>query len=122
MSAHEKNFVSQPDHLRKATLAQAASLLPAPDAAPRSATVFRHGTLLVKLFAPRGKDSQGPHAQDELYIVAKGSGWFINGGERIRFSRNDVLFVPAGVTHRFEDFSDDLMLWVVFYGPEGGER
>jgi hypothetical protein len=29
--------------------------------------------------------------------------------------------VPAGVVHRFEDFSDDLAVWVVFYGPEGGE-
>jgi hypothetical protein len=32
-----------------------------------------------------------------------------------------VLFVPADVEHRFEEFSDDLALWVVFYGPEGGE-
>ena len=27
----------------------------------------------------------------------------------------------AGITHRFEDFSDDLVVWVLFYGPEGGE-
>jgi hypothetical protein len=25
------------------------------------------------------------------------------------------------VPHRFENFSDDLALWVFFYGPEGGE-
>jgi mannose-6-phosphate isomerase-like protein (cupin superfamily) len=31
------------------------------------------------------------------------------------------LFVPAGQPHRFEDFSDDLAVWVLFYGPEGGE-
>jgi hypothetical protein len=29
--------------------------------------------------------------------------------------------VPAGVEHRFEGFTDDLVVWVVFYGPEGGE-
>jgi hypothetical protein len=23
--------------------------------------------------------------------------------------------------HRFENFSDDLVVWVVFYGPDGGE-
>ena len=28
---------------------------------------------------------------------------------------------PAGVEHRFEEFSDDLAVWVFFYGPEGGE-
>jgi hypothetical protein len=32
-----------------------------------------------------------------------------------------VLFVPASVEHRFEDFTDDLVVWVVFYGQEGGE-
>jgi len=122
MSNTENNFIPQPNHPRKATLRQAASLLPSLDAVPRSAAVFRHGSLLVKLFAPRGKDSQGPHAQDELYIVAKGSGWFVNDGDRVEFAPDDMLFVPAGVAHRFENFSDDLMVWVVFYGPEGGEK
>ena len=31
------------------------------------------------------------------------------------------LFAAAGATHRFENFSDDLTVWVLFYGPEGGE-
>jgi hypothetical protein len=31
------------------------------------------------------------------------------------------MFVAAGVEHRFEDFTDDLAVWVMFYGPEGGE-
>ncbi|CAN5750314.1 hypothetical protein BH24GEM1_BH24GEM1_26510 [soil metagenome] len=31
------------------------------------------------------------------------------------------LFVPAGVAHRFEDFTDDLAVWVLFYGPDGWE-
>jgi hypothetical protein len=31
------------------------------------------------------------------------------------------LFVAAGQTHRFEDFSDDFAVWVFFYGPDGGE-
>ncbi len=121
MAANAKNFLQQPEHPRKASLAEAAVLLPASDTVPRSAAVFRHGSLLVKLFSPRGKDLQGPHRQDELYVVAKGTGWFVNGAERVRFAVNDVLFVPAGVTHRFEEFSDDLMVWVMFYGPDGGE-
>jgi mannose-6-phosphate isomerase-like protein (cupin superfamily) len=45
----------------------------------------------------------------------------VNGDARFRFGPGDVLFVPAGVEHRFEDFSDDFVTWVVFYGPEGGE-
>jgi hypothetical protein len=26
------------------------------------------------------------------------------------------------VPHRFENFTDDFGTWVIFYGPEGGER
>lgn len=121
MADNELNYVKQPEHSRKATLYEASSLLPAPDVTPRSTGVFRHGSMLVKLFAPRGSDPQTPHKQDELYFVARGSGWFVNGETRTRFAPNDMLFVPANVTHRFEDFTDDVMLWVVFYGPEDGE-
>ena len=39
----------------------------------------------------------------------------------IRSREHDVLFVKSGDVHRFEDFSDDLLVWVFFYGPEGGE-
>ena len=40
---------------------------------------------------------------------------------RVPFGPGDVLFVPAGTVHRFEDFSADFATWIVFYGPEGGE-
>ena len=33
----------------------------------------------------------------------------------------DLLFVAAGTEHPFEDFTDDLAVWVVFFGPQGGE-
>jgi hypothetical protein len=45
----------------------------------------------------------------------------VSGTTRLAFGPNDVLFAPAGVEHRFEAFSDDLVVWVIFYGPEGGE-
>src|SRR5215470_1443388 len=86
----------------------------------RSLTLFEHGGLQVKMYAPRGRDSQKPHARDELYIVARGSGVFFDGVSRRRFQTGDVIFAPAGVQHRFEDFTDDFAVWVMFYGPEGG--
>jgi mannose-6-phosphate isomerase-like protein (cupin superfamily) len=82
---------------------------------------FEHGTLSVELYAPRGVDAQAPHGRDEVYVVVRGEGWFVNGPDRHRFGPGDLLFVPAGVEHRFEDFGDDLAVWVVFYGPVGGE-
>ena len=83
---------------------------------------LRHGTMSVELYAPRGRDLQVPHAQDELYIVATGRGEFVCGDCRVSFGPHDVLFAPAGVAHRFENFTADFSTWVVFYGPTGGER
>jgi len=103
------------------TPGEGAALLPGPQG-QRYAEVFAHGTLVVEYYAPRGRDPQAPHTRDELYVVLAGEGWFVNGAERHRFAAGDVLFVPAGVVHRFEEFSDDFATWVVFYGPEGGEK
>jgi quercetin dioxygenase-like cupin family protein len=87
-----------------------------------SALLLSHGTLELRYYAPRGEDKQTPHAQDEIYVVASGRGWFVRAGERVPFQTGDALFVAAGVEHRFEDFSDDFASWVIFYGPQGGER
>ena len=84
-------------------------------------TLFRHGTLEVEIYRPDGVDRQQPHRRDELYVVVAGTGWFVNGDTREPFAPGEVLFVPAGVAHRFEDFSDDFCTWVIFYGPDGGE-
>ena len=83
---------------------------------------LRHGTMKIGLYAPVGHDTQGPHKQDELYVIAAGSGHFVKGGERKPFKARDVIFVEAGASHRFEDFTPDLAVWVVFWGPDGGER
>lgn len=94
--------------------------LPGP-AGERFVTLFRHGTLSVELYAPRGSDPQTPHRQDEVYVVAAGHGTFRLAGQAYAFNPGDLLFAPAGVEHRFEGFSEDLMVWVIFYGPDGGE-
>ena len=85
------------------------------------AKLFRHGTLEVELYKPDRVDRQQPHTRDEVYVVASGEGWFVNGEDRHRFGPGDFLFVPAGVVHRFEEFTEDFATWVLFYGPEGGE-
>ncbi len=87
-----------------------------------SAFCFEHGTLLVKMYRPSGQDPQKPHTRDEIYVIARGSGWFVNGTDRHSFQAGDVLFVPAHVEHRFVEFTEDFCTWVMFYGPEGGER
>lgn len=84
--------------------------------------VMEHGTMSVEIYRPRKTDLQTPHEQDELYVVISGSGIFLNNGKRVVFNPGDVLFVAAGIEHRFEDFTDGFSTWVIFYGAEGGEN
>lgn len=91
-------------------------------AGERYYAAYRRGMLEVELYAPRGTDPQTPHSRDEVYVVVSGSGEFVGGDNRYRFGQGDLLFVAAGMPHRFENFTDDLAVWVLFYGPDGGER
>jgi mannose-6-phosphate isomerase-like protein (cupin superfamily) len=83
--------------------------------------LFSHKSLIVELYKPDIIDRQQPHTRDEIYVVVAGSGYFFCDGLTVEFSKGDILFVPAGVRHRFENFTLDFMTWVLFYGPEGGE-
>ncbi len=105
----------------RVSLAEALTRLPGPGG-EQFAKVFERGQLLVEIYAPRGRDPQEPHTRDEFYVVANGAGEFLNGSLRQKIKPGDFLFVPAGVEHRFDNFSEDLVVWVIFYGPEGGER
>lgn len=101
-------------------LADAAAAIPGP-AGERSALVLKRGTLDVRLSVPIPPNVQTPHTQDEIYIVIRGSGVLVHEDRCDPFTAGDLLFVAAGVEHHYADFSDDLALWRVFYGVEGGE-
>ena len=110
----------------KISFAEVASRIPLPPTSKWPHGVwdveaFAHGTMSLLLFAPRVRDYQTPHTQDELYIVLRGHGEFLLAGQRLAFQAGDVLFVAAGQEHRFENFSDDLTTWAVFWGPQDGE-
>ncbi|HTC26221.1 cupin domain-containing protein [Dyella sp.] len=112
----------QPDADWLLTLAYAKANLPENTDGFRFYYGLRHGSMKTGIYAPRRVDTQTPHKQDELYIVISGSGDFIKNEQRCRFQAHDVLFVEAGIPHRFENFTDDFATWVVFWGPDGGEQ
>lgn len=101
-------------------LTDARAQIPTPDGG-HSASFLQRGTLNLKLSLPVPPNRQTPHAQDEIYLIIRGSGILYHDGKRDHFEAGDVMFVAAGVEHRFEDFTEDLSVWVVFYGPDGGE-
>ena len=101
-------------------LAEALKLIPGP-AGEHSATVFQRGTLNLKLSLPVEPNRQTPHTQDEVYVIVRGRGTLWHDGKRDPFGPGDIMFIAAGTEHHFEAFTDDLAVWVVFYGPPGGE-
>jgi mannose-6-phosphate isomerase-like protein (cupin superfamily) len=71
----------------------------------------------LSLYRPTEIDTQTPHARDEIYVVAAGSGTFVCQDERSVFGPGDAIFVAAGKPHRFEAFTPDFAVWVIFIGP-----
>jgi quercetin dioxygenase-like cupin family protein len=61
-------------------------------------------------------DPQSPHTEDELYIVMSGKATVFVGGETRPIVAGSIVFVAAGVEHRFLDIEERLVLLVVF-GP-----
>ena len=110
--------MSVPSHLLQVALAESQARRPPPG--NLAVPVLRCGEVEVELYSPVESDPQKPHTRDEIYVIASGSGWFHSGEQRQAFKVGTLLFVPAGIVHRFVDFSPDFSAWVLFFGPEGG--
>jgi hypothetical protein len=80
------------------------------------AKLFAQPALDIALYKPDRTDPQTPHLRDEIYVIATGSGQFVQQGDSRPFGPGDLLFVPRGVPHRFEDFTADFSTWVIFFG------
>ena len=112
--------MSNPDRSLVIHLADVHAHIPGP-AGEHSVSVLQRGSLNLKLSFPVPPNQQTPHAQDEIYVIMRGRGVLFHDGKRDAFEPGDVMFVAAGTEHRFEDFTEDLAVWVIFYGPSGGE-
>jgi mannose-6-phosphate isomerase-like protein (cupin superfamily) len=63
-----------------------------------------------------GHDPQSPHTEDEAYYVVSGRAR-IRVDEEVQDVRpGSIVFVEAGVPHRFEEIAEELTVLVVF-GP-----
>jgi mannose-6-phosphate isomerase-like protein (cupin superfamily) len=120
VDGHEERSVSNPDRSRVIHLADARARIPGPEG-EHFVNVLQRGSVRLLLSLPLNPNEQAPHVQDEVYFIVRGSGILVHHGKRDAFEPGDVMFVAAGTEHRFEDFTDDLAVWVVFYGPPGGE-
>jgi mannose-6-phosphate isomerase-like protein (cupin superfamily) len=65
-----------------------------------------------------GTDLQKPHDQDEIYFVISGAAKVRLGNEERLVVKGSVIFVEAGLEHRFFDVEEELVLLVVFAPAE----
>ncbi|SCK14355.1 cupin domain-containing protein [Streptomyces sp. WMMB 322] len=81
---------------------------------------LRERHMSVGLYAlDRGtSDPQTPHKQDEVYFVVSGRGAITVGNETTAVARGSIVYVPAGVPHKFHHITEDLRVMVVFAPPE----
>lgn len=68
------------------------------------------------VLGPGESDRQQPHSEDEVYYVAAGRARVTVGDEVREVREGSIVFVAAGVPHRFHDITAELRLLVVF-GP-----
>lgn len=67
------------------------------------------------------EDTQGPHAEDELYYVLSGRGEIRVEGEDHRVGPGALVFVAARARHRFHSIRENLTLLVLFAPAEDVE-
>ena len=82
---------------------------------------FEAPTMSIGVYelAAGSADPQQPHTEDEVYYVVGGRGQVRIDGEDSEISSGSVVFVGAGVEHRFHSITEDLKLLVVFAPPRG---
>lgn len=79
---------------------------------------LKHPSLSVGLYVlpAGGIDGQQPHTEDEVYYVVSGRGMFRHADEDRPVQAGSILFVAAGVEHRFHSITEPLQI-IVFFAP-----
>ena len=79
---------------------------------------LKHSSLSVGLYVlpAGGKDEQQPHTEDEVYYVVSGRAMFRHANEDRPVQAGSILFVAAGVEHRFHSITEALSI-IVFFAP-----
>lgn len=87
---------------------------------PRFFEFLRGGRLSGAIYRlPAGAtDMQGPHLEDEVYVVLEGRARLRVGTEEREVRPGLVLFIRANSRHSFIDIHEDLVLLAMFSAAE----
>jgi quercetin dioxygenase-like cupin family protein len=73
------------------------------------------GVYILRAGSP---DGQSPHRQDELYYVLHGKARMRAGAQDQAVRPGSIIFIAAGVEHRFYDIEEEITLLVLFAPAE----
>jgi mannose-6-phosphate isomerase-like protein (cupin superfamily) len=73
-------------------------------------------SLGMSVWPAGGEDTQQPHTEDEVYVVMAGRGTIRVADEDRPVKTGSVIYVAAGVEHRFHSVDADLHV-LVFWAP-----
>ena len=71
----------------------------------------------VDIYKPNGVDRQKPHDRDEIYMIISGKAVLNCDNRQTSCKSGDILYVPAGREHKFENFTNDFCTWAIFTSP-----
>ncbi len=75
---------------------------------------LQHIQVGILRLKPGEKDTQEPHASDEIYLVLEGDG-FIEIGKKAYILKKDLfVYVPARVNHRFYGNTREILVVYFF--------
>ena len=79
---------------------------------------MRHPALSMGVYVlpAGGTDPQQPHTEDEVYYVVAGRAQISVSGEDQTVETGTIVYVPAGVGHRFHSIEEELTV-LVFFAP-----
>jgi mannose-6-phosphate isomerase-like protein (cupin superfamily) len=78
----------------------------------------RHLSMGIYVLPAGGVDRQLPHREDEVYIVLAGRAHLTVGPDAVEVEPGSIVYVEAGVEHRFHDITEELQVLVLFAPPE----
>jgi len=75
---------------------------------------LQHLQVGILRLKPGEKDTQEPHASDEIYLVLEGDG-FIEIGKKAYVLKKDLfIYVPANVRHKFYGNTQEILVVYFF--------
>lgn len=90
-----------------------------PEQGERFDELLRHRNLVIEriLSAPGTRSAEYVQAQDEWVLLVQGEAELIVGGQGVRLTAGDHLFIPAGVPHTVVDTSAGALWLAVHLHP-----